>query len=146
MTITAHFVIDCNQGGNLEQFSLFGFNTPEGAFSWTNLPYAALQFRSPSVLRDVVFSIEAAPFITGSHIKSQSMELTVNGHKIEYYMIDRQQTLFARIPANIWNLQPVVTMVFSLPNADSPLRLGISPDPRKLGWAIYQMTFELAAP
>ena len=141
-----HFVIECNRGGNLEQFTLFGFNTSDGAFSWTNLPYAALQFSSPPAARDVVFTIEAAPFIARDRIKSQPMELTVNGHKVDSFDLDRPQTLTTRIPARIWNLQPVVTLVFSLPKADSPLRLGMSPDPRKLGWAVSRMTFELAAP
>lgn len=142
----AQFVIDCGRGGNLEQFSLFGFNTPEGAFAWTNLPHAALQFSSLPATRDVLLSIEAEPFVALNRVKSQPMELTVNGRLMGSYDIDRHQTIRVRIPVDVWNLQPVVTLALSLPNAISPQQLGLTTDPRLLGWAVYRMTFELTEP
>lgn len=140
------FVIDCSRGGNIESFALFGFNTPEGEFSWTNLHHAALQFSSVPAARDIVISIKAEPFVVKDRIVSQPATLIVNGRAIASLEIDRLQTLTARIPADVWNLQPVVTLVLSLPKAESPQHLGIAADPRLLGWAVYQMTFNLAEP
>ncbi|MBI3886892.1 MAG: hypothetical protein HY302_14360 [Opitutae bacterium] len=142
----AHFVIDCSRGGNLEDFSLFGFNTPDGDFSWTNLPDAALQFSAPRTARDILFSLKAEPFVATGRIRSQPMALTVNGRKIAAFDLDRLQTLTARIPAEVWNLRPVITVVLSFPKAESPLHLALSTDPRLLGWAVHQMTFDQAEP
>ncbi|MDB6115062.1 MAG: hypothetical protein JWQ62_2007 [Lacunisphaera sp.] len=136
--------IDCSLNGNLEQFALFGFTTPDNDYSWTNLPHAALQFRSPPAARDILVSITAEPFVRMRHITSQPMELTVNGRKVASYDINRPQTVTARVPADIWNLRPIVTIVLSLPGARSPLQLGISRDPRVLGWGVRQVTFKLA--
>lgn len=138
-------VVDCAKGGNLNLFTLFGFTTPDGEASWTNMPEAGLQFRSPPAARDVELKITATPFAPNDRkIFSQPMNLFVNGRKIASFDLRDEQTVTAVIPRDIWNLYPVVSVVFHIPHAISPARLGMSSDPRILGWSIKKMVFEYA--
>lgn len=136
-------VIDCRRGGNLEQVALFGFTSPDENFSWTNLPGAALQFRSAAVEHDIIVTIDAEPF--APHLLgSQPMHLTLNDRKIASFELAEAGQVSARIPAGVWNAQPLVTMVLDLPSAASPRQLGISIDPRMLGWGISRIAFTRA--
>ncbi len=141
----ANTVIDCAKGGNLDRFSLFGFTTPDSDSSWTNMPDAGIQFRTTRASHDVHCSIVATPFAPlDRNISSQPMDLYVNGQKIGSYTISDKTVVAARIPAETWNLRPVVTIVLHIPNAISPAKLGMSGDPRMLGWAIQRMSFSYA--
>jgi hypothetical protein len=137
-------VIDCSKNGNLDRFSLFGFAS-DGEASWTTVPEAGLQFRSPPVTRDVAFSILASPFAPATvGIHHQPMHLYVNGRKVGSYTLSSEASITAKIPSAIWNLRPVVTIVFHLPSAISPAKLGLSGDHRILGWSIRSMSFKHA--
>lgn len=136
----ASTVIDCRRGGNLEQFALVGFTAPDEKFSWTNLPKAALRFRSPSVMHDVDLAITAEPFAT-HQLGPQVMHLWVNGEKITSTQLAQPGTVRLKIPASSWNRGPLVTVVFEFPGATSPRKLGIGADPRLLAWGISRIVF-----
>jgi hypothetical protein len=135
-------VIDCAKGGNLNLYTIFGFTAPDGDAAWTNMPEAGLQFLSPPAAHDVQLQITASPFTPHSrNLFSQPMDLFVNGHKIDSFDLRDRQAVFAHIPREIWNLNPTVSIVFVFPNANSPMKLKLSADPRILAWAIEQMRF-----
>lgn len=141
----ASAVIDCSNRGNLDRFSLFGFASAEGEASWTTLPETGLQFRSPPAARDVVLSVLASPFApAAAGIHHQPMRLYVNGQKVDSFDLSGETTLTARIPSAVWNIHPIVTIVFHFPSAISPVKLGLSGDPRILGWSIQRMSFSYA--
>lgn len=136
----ADTTIVCTREGNLDRYALFGITSPEVGFTWTNLPRAGLQFRSPPVSADVTIEIDAEPFLPAG-IKSQPMKLFVNGQPVADFALTARSTQTARIPARVWNAHRVVTVVFDLPNARSPLEVGVSADPRRLAWGLYSVRF-----
>ena len=139
-------VIDCSREGNLEQYQFYGFSIADGSFAWTTLPRSALQFSSVPTLHDLVATITAEPFTAGKLIPHQPMTLYINDCPVANFDLRTQQTVSAVIPASIWNLRPVVTVVLRFPSANSPLRLGLSGDPRMLGWAISRISFKPVSP
>lgn len=136
----ADTTIVCTRDGNLDRYVLFGITSPEDGFTWTNLQRAGLQFRSPKVNKDVTIAIDAEPFLP-SGLKAQPLKLFVNGQPVADFSLAQRSTQTARIPAAIWNAHAVVTIVFDMPKARSPLEQGISADPRRLAWGLYTIRF-----
>jgi hypothetical protein len=68
----------------------------------------------------------------------------VNGQKVGSFDLSSEATITAQIPSAVWNIHPVVTIVFHFPSAISPVKLGLSGDPRILGWSIQRMSFSYA--
>lgn len=136
-------LIVCTREGTLAQYLLFGITTPENEFTWTKLPRAGLQFRSPPVDRDVLVTFDATPFVN-SGITEQPMRLFVNDRPVTEIVLKERAQVTARVPAAVWNASPVVTIVSEFPNARSPLALGRHPDPRELGWGLYSIRISTA--
>ncbi|MBX3736422.1 MAG: hypothetical protein KF715_07035 [Candidatus Didemnitutus sp.] len=134
-------LISCRATGNFDQFSLFGFASPDEGFTWTNLPRAAFQFRSAQPANgDVEIAIEARPYQSPKRAV-QPMRLSVNGEPVGEFQLEKQETVRAVVPARVWNREPIVTIVFEFPAAESPREMGTSDDPRILGWGIYSLKF-----
>lgn len=141
---STHAVIEARRGGNLEHYALFGLTSPDADSSWSNLPRAGLRFVSPPAAADVPIAITAAPFVPPGRIERQPMVLHVNGERVAEFTITEPQTVTATIPAAAWNRQSPVSVVFEFPAANSPRRLGMSSDPRRLGWRISKIVFGTA--
>ena len=123
---------------------IFGFTTPDDDFSWTNLPKAALQFRSARpATQDVEIAFTAEPFLYAG-CTDQPMNLVVNGHPVASFKLTTRETVRARIPLAVWNERPLITIVLELPGARSPRHLGYSTDPRQLAWGISEIAFRAA--
>jgi hypothetical protein len=131
-------LIVCTREGTLSQYLLFGITTPEVEFTWTKLPRAGLQFRSPPVERDVLVTFDATPFVNSS-IAAQPMRLFVNDRLVTEIVLRERAKVTARVPASVWNASQVVTLVSEFPNARSPLEMGRYTDPRQLGWGLYSI-------
>ncbi len=131
-------LIVCTREGTLSQYLLFGITTPENEFTWTKLPRAGLQFRSPPVDRDVLVTFDATPSVNAS-TRAQPMRLSVNDHPVTEIVLKERAKVTARVPAAVWNASPVVTIVGEFPNARSPLEEGRFTDPRQLAWGLYSI-------
>lgn len=134
-------LISCRATGNFDQFSLFGFASPDEGFTWTNLRRAAFRFRSAQPANsDVEIAIEARPYQSPKR-SVQPMRLFVNGEPAGEFQLAKQETVRAVVPARVWNREAIVTVVFEFPAAESPREMGTSDDPRILGWGIYSLKF-----
>jgi len=98
------------------------------------------------VSRYVIITIQANPHLIPGFIDTQPMDLFVNRRKVGSVVLVSPQTMTFRVPAEVWNLTPTVTMALSFPRAESLLQLGLTRDPRKFAWMIQRMTFALAEP
>jgi hypothetical protein len=135
-------VIDCSDDGNLELYSLFGFDSPLGSGAWTNRPYCGLVFDAPKVSSDLSVTFVAEPFSEAGAPASQPMSLSVNGHEVYTGTLTARGSVTAHVPAAAWNAKKPVMMVLHLPAAMSPHDLGLSLDRRRFGWHIERITFE----
>jgi hypothetical protein len=142
----AGFTLEFGHHGNAQPYVLLGLAVTTADSAWTTLPIAALQFSSPAVSRDVIITIQANPHLIPGFIDTQPMDLFVNRRKVGSVVLVSPQTTTFRVPAEVWNLTPTVTMALSFPRADSLLQLGLTRDPRKFAWMIQRMTFALAEP
>lgn len=104
------------------------------------------QVTSTPAAHDVELVVRAWPFLTPPRVTAQPMELWVNGRAVGRGELVEGGTkdVALRIPAEVWNLRPVVTFVMQLPNSSSPREPGISDDDRHFGWAVEGLTFRYA--
>ena len=137
----ASAVIDCGEGGNLDLYTLFGFESPEGSAAWTIRPNAGLVFDAPAVSSDLTVTIYAEPRSTAGVYSSQPMTLSVNGRQVFTGALATRGSVVARVPAEVWNARLPVMMVLHLPAAVSAHDLGLSMDRRMFGWNIERIVF-----
>ncbi len=139
-------VIDCSIKGNLDQYQVSGFTTPDQGFVYTDQPEAVLQAGGPPARRDVLMDIRAWAYIAPPGVTSQPMDLWVNGVRVGRAVIDSdvERDVVLRIPASAWNLRRPSLLVMSFPSARSPTQLGINGDPRILGWGVRAISVRYA--
>lgn len=139
----AKAVIDCGEGGNLNLYSLVGFDSPVGHGVWTIRQHAALIFASAPVANDIVVTITAEPFAIPGDKAAQPGTLYVNGREVFEWTLTAHDTVSARVSAEIWNLKSPVTIVLHLPKAIYPPR-ALASDPRAVAWRIERISFASA--
>ena len=136
-------VVDFSRTGNLPDYTLYGFSTPDGNAVWTNQPRAALQFRPLPATHDVMVSLEASPFLAvrkRDGIDEQPVSVFFDGVRVATRRVTSAGVVHCLIPKDLWNRTPTALLTFDLPNARSPLELGFSEDPRKLSLLVTRLT------
>ena len=79
----------------------------------------------------------------------QDVEILVNDRLVarwEFTLTDAQGERTALIPADIARLRTPLSLVFRMPDATSPLSLGLSSDARLLGLGLQWLTLGAADP
>jgi hypothetical protein len=142
-------LIDFSRTGNLDQYTLCGFTTPDGDSVWTDQPHAALQFRPLPATRDVELRMEVSPFLASGkrrNLTEQPVEVSVDGVTVSTAQFTKPGVLRALIPKDLWNRNPTALLYLHLPNARSPLQFGFSGDPRMLSLEVTRLTTRPALP
>jgi hypothetical protein len=133
-------LIDFSHRGNLEQYNMGGFVTPDGTFAWTGQPDTVLQFIPEHAEQDIELHIVAEPFVPEGKIELQPTELRFNGKLLFSAPFTGPGVLRVRIFKEEWNRQKVAHLHLHFPNATSPSQLGLSGDLRMLGLAVKSLT------
>ncbi len=126
-----------------EPFLGEGWSPPESGFRWTNADHATLTFAwaGSGVLE---LEIELAGFLAAERLPAQRVELFCNDHPIVTWRVDHQELRRYSLKLEAALLQQRNVLRFQLPDASSPLSLGINVDSRQL--AIRVSSFELRPP
>lgn len=132
--------------GNLHDFHVAGFTTPDAETSWTNAAQCVLQFQTPPTTTDVELEIIAQPFLVAGDIPSQQTELYFNDTLVFAAPFTEPGVLRARIRLDMWNARPVATLRLHFPDARSPAQLGLYGDPRELSLLVRSLTVRPAEP
>lgn len=137
-----HAVIDCAENGNLELYTLLGFESPLGEAAWTIRPDALLEFATPVVAAAVQVTFEAEPFAAPGRPPGQSMVLSVNGREVYRGTLTAAGRVTARVPAEVWNARQPVRLAMHFPAVAEQRTLGRPLDRRQLGWRVKAIRFE----
>lgn len=130
----------CGEDLDAGQFAMWGWALSTGPYSWSVGPSAVMYVRPSSTNHDVEMLVNAFPF-TPPELPAQRLTVRFN----ETQLTEEQQTGVAGlrfvVPRDLWNRSKAATITFEFPDAASPLALGVSADPRELGYGFKSVQF-----
>lgn len=120
------------KNGTGEKYQLDGWSHPEKGHTWTDGHRSVLGIKTLKPDSDLNLTVTASPFTS-----QQLVNVTVNDHLVGEWIFDKPkgQEISIKIPQEILN-EGMQYIIFDLPDAKSPLSLGLSKDGRTLGLAI----------
>lgn len=130
-------------GGTASQYTGEGWSRPENGFTWTDKIQSSVVILVNDIPKKIFLILECRPFI-GSNLKHQIVIISINGKKISKPIImkntttDTMSNLILPVPPEYLK-KGANYITLTLPNATSPMALGISQDPRMLGIAVKTM-------
>ena len=130
---------------NAPRYAIFGWDFSETPHAWSIGKNALLYFQPTPSGSDVEIVCDLAP-ATFPRLPSQRVEIAFDDAIKESYDLREPSKVHMRIPAQAWNQERPVSIVFTFPDASSPLAAGASADPRSLGCAFRTITFQPAPP
>ncbi len=134
--------IEFVKNGNAPPFEASGWSSPEAIGTWTNGPEASLRVSGLSPDRgELTIRAIALGFYAKSHTEV-NVTVSVNGHEVTVWalrMTDKSSERVAEAPSAFLG-PPVTTISFAIDDARSPLELGVSADPRKLGMLLVKVS------
>lgn len=119
--------------------SRVGWAYPEEWGTWTDGPAAELYFRVQGVPRSL--SMDVNPFVAPqAGVPAQTLRILANGMAVGTYSLQAAQILQVELPASAMaSGSEFLTLRFEMPQAASPLTLGLSPDARLLGIGVRHL-------
>jgi hypothetical protein len=117
-----------------DQFLWYGWSTAEPGIRWTEEKRAALVFALEKS-EDLILVIRAAPFVVRGVKDSQRLSVKLNGEQLQSTTLTEGQATDLTFILPHQRLARENVMLFELPDAESPIRLGLSDDQRLLGLA-----------
>ncbi|MGV8108415.1 MAG: hypothetical protein AB2L10_03120 [Methanospirillum sp.] len=131
--------INFSKGGNSILFQQTGWSPQEEGFTWTDGNEATLILNIEKISKDLKFTLKGIPLI-GSDLKHQTVIISINNKAISKpkMMDNTMDNLSVLIPSD-YIISGENRISLNLPNATSPMELGINQDPRILGIAVKEI-------
>ncbi len=142
MTVPAALQIDFGTN-KADPYLWFGWSAPEPNSRWTEAKEAGIVFHVDSLpARDLLMEIQLAGFVVAGKHPQQRVNIALNGTTVDSFVIEQGESMghTMALPARL--LRSDNELIFKLPDARSPLSLGLSKDPRPLGISVFWMEFE----
>jgi len=125
-------VLHFGKKGNAAAYVRSGWGQPESEHQWTDGHEAELAFELPVTNNDLILSFAAEPLIGGKS-ETQHVQAEWNGVLVGEWSIHKSGTYATIVWSRHLQASPMVLLRFILPDALSPVALGLSQDTRKLG-------------
>ncbi len=125
--------------GNAGPFYGIGWSNPESGITWTDGHLATLVLPVTPPKGDVTLTVNLSGFVSPGKRDHQNVRLLVNHHEVARWVAATDfQDYTVVIPKGDLG-GAVVEIGFDLPDAVSPMEMGVGTDPRTLGIAIYNL-------
>jgi len=117
----------------------YGWSAPDPKSRWTEAKEAGIVFRLANSIqpRDLALKIQFSAFIVPAKHPQQRVNVLLNGTSIDSLVIQQSEPSERTITLPAKLLRAENELVFKLPDAASPILLGLSKDPRRLAIAVY---------
>ena len=139
--------IDFHAGGNAKRFEAKGWDMAEPGGTWMVGDRSTLVLRFDAMPKtDLLVDVEMHAF-TPSQRPQFTDSVSVNGTKLSEWAITAGETAIRRqirIPRRLL-MSPAVQVAFRNHDPRSPVELGYSNDPRRLGLAVHTMVLKAAS-
>jgi hypothetical protein len=129
-----------------DQYLWYGWSGREIYSHWTDSEKSALVFGVDEEVRkrqpSLKLKIFGAPYVVPGKLDAQRVTIELNGAKVAEWNLNNPEPTerVVEIPANVMRAQN--TLVFRLPDANAPKKLGISEDWRLLGFNVQWIEIE----
>jgi hypothetical protein len=132
--------VDFGKNGASGHFIVKGWSGQESWHRWTDGSEAVLRFKADAFKdQDILITANGMGFLPGMG-KTQRVDVEVNGILVATWNFSSsKQLLKAKIPKKVSN-SGILNLTFVIERPTSPLELGLSKDPRKLGLALQNIT------
>jgi hypothetical protein len=133
--------------GNASRYLGYGWTTSGSEHGWNNGTEASLNFVLEPTDANVELEILLRPFLAPGLVDQQRVKISVGNQSIGEWVLTKYkfQTVRMTIPNSALN-DPNLKIVLSLPDAESPLKLGVGNDKRRLAIAVVRMKLNLQQP
>jgi hypothetical protein len=141
-------------GGDSERIRIRGWSHTEPHFTWTDGDSAALGVRLLPSKHPIQLRFKMAGMTAPPRVPFQRVEVHVNSEKLATWEVGHEDVFTLLVPAKFvrapkrapgaprpFVLEPGTRLLieFSIPDAISPLELGQSGDPRRLGLRVAEL-------
>jgi hypothetical protein len=138
-------ILFATEAQNAATWAPHGWDLSSGEFSFSVEKAAILYFQPERAAGDVEMTVDAFPALFGS-LRQQRMLVSINGRPLEDVTLSSGAELKIIIPTAAWNGAPTASIVFDFPTSTSPAHLGVSADPRRLGYGFRRISFRELPP
>lgn len=121
-----------NFGPDARPYLWYGWSAPEISARWSDKGRAAVVFTLKSA-GDRVLHIRMFPFLVAGKLEAQHVKIELNGQAVQTLTLVEQEPRVYTITVPGAVLRDRNVLTFELPDADSPISLGVSNDTRLLG-------------
>jgi hypothetical protein len=128
--------------GNAGPFLGLGWSEQADETStWTNGPEADFSFRSVPPPSDIVMTFHVFPFLCPGIIEQQALTIFFNYYRVGYFEIDRASDHSVHLPRELFAMR-TAKLCFHIPTCESPQKLKLNQDVRRLGLAFESIVLE----
>jgi hypothetical protein len=125
---------------NAGEYVVGGWDLSDGPFSWSTAKVAVISFQPKHANADVEINMDIFP-ATFPSVSYQRVTISFNGHFSQTREMTGRSSVKLRIPMESWNQVNSAILSFEFPDSVSPRSLGVSSDPRTLGFGFTVITF-----
>lgn len=130
------FHLRFGQGGNASAHQLFGWNHPEGDFTWTEGREAFLELPAAPTPGAYFLNARIAPLMVAGH-PVQRVRVRLGAGEVGRWEVCHPGHHFALLPAEA--MREPQMLCFELPDAISPRAAGLNDDERDLAIQFYEL-------
>ena len=126
-----------------EQYVLGGLGSPEQTLTWSVGNTVNFGIAIASFEESLFMDLEVFPFVSENLVPKQNVLVSINGEILEKWVFESSAVSRRRliIPAGTINPEETFVLSFQLPDAVTPVSLGINADSRQLGLGFISMVF-----
>ena len=142
MVITYNEPVTFGRYGTARNLNCTGIDFLEdGSQSWTSAPVAELDIQLPFARQDVIFELDATPFIIPDIVSAQKVFIFVGGMFVGYCALKSHDVRTFPVNRNVISGR-AARLSLVIPTATSPSSLRIGEDMRELGICLNSIAFK----
>ena len=130
------------QDGDSSPFQGLGWSEQQDEQStWTDGPEAHLIFRTVPPPSDILLSFHARPFLPVGAIEYQDVTVYFNFYRVGFFRITQPEDQSMFLPRELF-ITRVARLTFHIPTCESPQKLRLNEDIRRLGLAFVSVCLQ----
>jgi hypothetical protein len=142
MAISYNVPITFGRNGSAKALNCTGIDfSEEGTQSWTSAPLAEMDIQLPPARQEVLFQIEAAPFLIPDMVDAQQVFIYLGGMFVGFFKLTTYGVRAFPVNRSIISGRPN-RLSLALPDATAPSSAKLSEDMRELGIYLHAIVFK----
>lgn len=129
--------------GNGEAYQGKGWSNPEDGYTWTDGKEAELLLNIPEIKSDLTMKVSLMPLVSPGKLEKQRVKIVINNKEMAIWTISDPSPSEKEIKIPKSEIKgSTLKITFQLPDAVSPVSIGMNEDPRVLGIQVRAITLK----